>query len=124
MAHVVKWQRSGRSAVNIGHEDQKGFTDPIDSDGLRRYSIRLFVLSSTRDNYETAIESLQDTLRIRPMVIKTTNFGRKYIVPNGSQGYLITSYDTIGLIYPESIGIEPGDQAGSTVTVTFVKALS
>jgi len=125
MAHTVKWQRIGGSQVNIGHVDQKGFANPIDSDGLRRWSIDLILAKPSRGGYEAQIENLLTNLRFRPMVVKTTNFGRKYIVPNGSQGNLTTETDTLTTVYPESIDVNVGGDGKSAIaTVTFVKALT
>jgi len=57
------------------------------------------------------------------MVIKTTNYNRKYIVPNGSQGTLTTAYQSLTGLYPEAVTTDEGDPYGGNVTVTFVKAL-
>ena len=123
MPHTVTWTRAGGSPVNIGHADQEGYVSPIDGDGFRRYRIRLIVLGDDRSDYESAIVALQTALRIRPLVVKSGTFRRKYIVPNGSQGTLTTAFWAVDEIYPETIEIEEGDPYGAYAVVTFVRGL-
>lgn len=123
MAQKVKWQKASGVTYDIGHINQKGFINPTDRDGLREYRIQLIVEAATRAAFQTKITNLLNQMRIRQLVIKTTNYGLKYIVPNGSQGYLITEAETTELVYPVNVEPQNPENVGAYVDCTFVRAL-